>query len=95
MFNATTINQLLIPSVLIVCLVVGYCWKKLTAFEAKSHDLIPTALSLLGMVLTCFTLGWSLDHIAQGLITGLASTGLHQAFTRFIEGMSDKQQNDE
>lgn len=83
------IMNLIEPSVLIICLCVGYVWKHMTLVENKTHDYIPLSLMFLGIILTCW-MKFSVDVgvIAQGAITGLASVGLHQAFTRTIEGLS-------
>lgn len=83
------IMNLIEPSVLIICLCAGYVWKHMTLVENKTHDYIPLTLMFLGIVLTCW-MKWSFDVgiIAQGAITGLASVGLHQTFTRTIEGLS-------
>lgn len=81
--------NLIEPSVLVICLCVGYVWKHMTIVENKTHDYIPLTLMFLGIILTCW-MQWSIDVgvIAQGAITGLASVGLHQAFVRTIEGLS-------
>lgn len=82
------------PSVLIICLCIGFVWKHMTLVENKTHDYIPLTLMLIGVVLTCW-MKWSVDVgvIAQGAITGLASVGLHQTFTRTIDGLSATSQS--
>ncbi len=78
------LRNLIIPIVLVICLVVGYILKKWV------HDLdnkyIPTIEAILGAVLGCIAMkGISIEIIASGALTGLASTGLHQLFTQYIE----------
>lgn len=79
------IAQLYIPIVLVACLVVGYCIKHISWLEAVSNEYIPTILAVLGAVLGCVSAGTvSLENIVYGAVTGLASTGLHQAFSQLI-----------
>lgn len=79
------ITQLYIPIVLIACLVVGYCIKHISWLAAISNEYIPTILAVLGAVLGCVSAGSvSLENIVYGAVTGLASTGLHQAFSQLI-----------
>ena len=79
------ITQLYIPIVLIACLVVGYCIKHISWLAAVSNEYIPTILAVLGAVLGCVAAGSvSLENIVYGAVTGLASTGLHQAFSQLI-----------
>lgn len=79
------IMQLYIPIVLIACLVVGYCIKHISWLAAVSNEYIPTILAVLGAVLGCVAVGSvNLENIVYGAVTGLASTGLHQAFSQLI-----------
>lgn len=79
------ITQLYIPIVLVACLVVGYCIKHISWLAAVSNEYIPTILAVLGAVLGCVAVGSvSLENIVYGAVTGLASTGLHQAFSQLI-----------
>lgn len=86
MFN---IQEWIVPTVLIICLCVGYAIKHVKAIDIKFNDYIPLALLILGALLSCLMVGsCSIEAVAQGMLTGLASVGLHQAFTRTIEGLS-------
>lgn len=73
--------------VLIACLVVGYIIK--TSFDKIPNKYIPTILAVLGAIFNVFKSGISLESIVYGAVMGLASTGLHQAFTRFVEGTKE------
>ena len=44
---------------------------------------------MIGAVLNGFVSGFSVESIVYGAVMGLASTGLHQAFTQFIEGKNN------
>lgn len=70
--------------VMVACLVVGYILK--TTFDGVPNKYIPTILAVVGAVLNAIVSGVSVNSIVYGALMGLASTGLHQAFTRFIEG---------
>lgn len=69
--------------VLVACLIVGYIIK--TSFDKIPNKYIPTILAVLGAILNAVVSGLSVESVVYGALTGLASTGLHQAFTRFIE----------
>lgn len=79
-------SQYLIPTVVAGCLVVGYCIKHIKAFDL--NDYIPTILAALGAVIAGSINGFSVEILIAGAVSGLASTGLHQAFTRFLDSLS-------
>lgn len=68
--------------VLLACLTVGYLIK--TSFDCIPNKYIPTILAGLGCVLNLLVCGFTIESAVYGAVTGLASTGLHQAFTQFI-----------
>lgn len=79
-----------IPVVLVACLIVGYCIKHIAWLEKVSNEYIPAILAVLGAVLACVSTASSgnsitLETIVYGAFTGLASTGLHQAFKQIID----------
>lgn len=80
----TQLTQYFVLVVMIACLVVGYIIK--TSFDKIPNKYIPTILAVVGAVLNAIVSGVSVNSIVYGALMGLASTGLHQAFTRFIEG---------
>ena len=47
---------------------------------------IPVILAVVGAALNMFVSGLSVESAVYGAVMGLASTGLHQAFSRFIDG---------
>ena len=83
----TQLTQYFVLVVMVACLVVGYILK--TSFDGVPNKYIPTILAVVGAVLNAITSGVSVNSIVYGALMGLASTGLHQAFTRFIEGKGD------
>ena len=79
----TTLIQYFVLVVVVACLIVGYIIK--TSLNFIPNKYIPTILALLGAVLNPIVSGLSVETIVYGALMGLASTGMHQAFTRFIE----------
>lgn len=80
----TQLTQYFVLVVMVACLVVGYIIK--TSFDKVPNKYIPTILAVIGAVLNMIVSGMSVESIVYGALMGLASTGLHQAFTRFVEG---------
>lgn len=83
----TQVTNYFVLVVLVACLVVGYILK--TSFTSFPNKYIPTVLALIGMTLNLAVSGLSIENAVYGAVMGLASTGLHQAFTRFIEGKNE------
>ena len=78
-----------VPVVLAACLVVGYCIKHIKWLDSISNEYIPSILAILGAVLACVAnSSLTLETIVYGAFTGLASTGMHQAFKQLIEKFS-------
>lgn len=84
----TQLTQYFVLVVMVACLVVGYILK--TTFDGVPNKYIPTILAVVGAVLNAFVGGLSVESVVYGALMGLASTGLHQAFTRFIEGKNEE-----
>ena len=83
--DLSTLNTYLIPIVVIACLIVGYCIKHISWLDKVSNEYIPAVLAVLGAVLGCIANGnITLESVVFGALSGLASTGLHQAFTQII-----------
>lgn len=80
----TQLTQYFVLVVMIACLVVGYIIK--TSFDRVPNKYIPTILAIVGAVLNAVVSDVSVESVVYGALMGLASTGLHQAFTRFVEG---------
>ena len=78
------LTQYFVLVVVVACLVVGYIIK--TSFDKVPNKYIPTILAFVGAILNVAVSGISVESIVYGALMGLASTGLHQAFTRFVEG---------
>lgn len=79
----TDLTQYFVLVVMVACLVLGYVIKK--SFDFIPNKYIPAILALVGAVLNPVVSGLSVETVVYGALTGLASTGLHQAFSKFIE----------
>ena len=76
------IVNMYIPIVMVICLCVGFIMKK---FLPTDNKFIPLTLMILGAILACiYCKGVSIDHVAAGMVTGLASVGLHEVFKQLI-----------
>lgn len=76
-------TSLLIPLVVVGCLCVGYCVKHILPIDNKW---IPTVLFVIGATFGCL-IGkeFSIEAIISGGFSGLASTGLYEAFKQLVE----------
>lgn len=83
MIDLAFMTELYMPLVLAFCLIVGYILKHW--IKDVDNKLIPTILAILGAVCACVTTRTiTLELIVGGALSGLASTGLHQAFKNLI-----------
>lgn len=71
--------------VLMACLVVGYIIKHASFFKWVNNKDIPVVLAIVGAVVNPLVSGLSVESVVYGAVMGLASTGLHQAFKKFVE----------
>ena len=72
----------LIPIIAIGCLCVGFVLKKWMPADDKY---IPTILLVIGAISGAILFGLSYEGVVKGMLSGLASVGLHQAFHQFIK----------
>ena len=79
------LNGYIVPVVLIVCLCVGFIIKHVIPTD-KVNRFIPLIVGLLGVFITFWNSGWTLspEILAIGLVSGLASTGMHEILRQFI-----------
>lgn len=79
------LNQFSIPVIVGICLCVGYILKNVVTTD-KVNKFIPLIMGVLGLGLNMWiNLGVSPEIILGGLVSGLASTGLYEAFKQFIK----------
>ena len=79
------LNQFSAPVVTGICLCIGYILKNLIPSE-KVNKFIPLISGLLGVGLNAWLeMGISPQIVLTGLLSGLASTGLYEAFHQFLK----------
>lgn len=84
MFDLNLLGNDLVLVVVGICVCIGYVIK--TSFSFIENKYIPCIMALLGCALNVWISGGiSPEVILGGLFSGLASTGLHQAFKNLIE----------
>lgn len=82
------LTEYYIPVVIVACLIVGYVIKKSLDFIPNKY--IPLILAVLGAIVGCIANSTiDLNTVVYGSFSGLASTGLHQAFSKIIEKEED------
>lgn len=76
------------PSIVVLCCVIGAIIKHL--FDKIDNRYIPVIVACSGVVLACLA-GQSvtIENVAQGIISGWASTGVHQTFKNLRGGSND------
>lgn len=90
------LNDYFIPIVMAACLVIGYCIKHISWLYRISNEYIPAILALSGALLACIDAGMpSLAAVVKGAVTGLASTGLYEAFSQLTDKYSERMKCDE
>lgn len=88
MFDISTISSYLVPSIVILCLLVGYIVKNVVPSDSV-NQYIPLIVGVLGVVAAIFTAittgaAITVDVIVGGLASGLASTGLFEAYKNLL-----------
>lgn len=80
------LNDFIVLIVLGVCLCVGYIIKHAIPSD-KINKYIPLIMGVLGVGVNVWLNAFSFtpEILLGGLLSGLASTGLHQVFKQFIE----------
>ena len=83
--DLTILTENFVYVVMLACLVVGYIIKHASFFKWINNNDIPVILAVVGAIINPIVSGLSLESIVYGAVMGLASTGLHQAFKKFVE----------
>ena len=80
------LNDYMVLIVIGICLCVGYVIKHVIPSDAVNRY-IPLIMAVLGVVLNVWLSGFAFtpEILLGGLASGLASTGMHQLFNKFIE----------
>lgn len=82
------ISDYMVIIVLGICLCVGYVLK--TSVPQLDNKYIPLVMAVLGVIINVWiNMSFSPEILLGGLFSGLASTGLHQAFKQLINKDSE------
>ena len=71
---------------------VGFVMKKWIPTDDKW---IPTVLLILGGISGAILFGFEYEGVVKGMLSGLASVGLHQVFHQFVKNRDDEEEGDE
>ncbi|WP_143322875.1 phage holin family protein [Clostridium sp. HBUAS56010] len=79
------LNEFMLPVVLGICLCFGYILKNWV--KDVDNKYIPTICAVIGVVLASWLSNWAVTPqiVLSGMVSGLASTGFHQALKQYIE----------
>lgn len=84
MLDLSVISNYLVVVVILVCCCIGYVIK--TSLDFIPNKYIPLIMACLGVVLNYFIAGYfNVNVLLGGMLSGLSSVGLHQAFKNLIE----------
>lgn len=92
MFDLSTISTLIVPTILILCLCVGYIIKNLIPND-NINRFIPAILAVVAIAAGVFSAvstgtDITLDLIVGALVSGLASTAVYEQFKNLLGGSS-------
>ncbi|MCI6409252.1 MAG: phage holin family protein [Lachnospiraceae bacterium] len=90
----TELTKYFVFVVVVACLVVGYIIKHATFLKWIQNDDIPVILAFVGLAMNLCVSGFSIESAVYGAVMGLASTGLHQGFKKFIEGNNSEKETE-
>ena len=81
--DLTFLTEYAVPVIVGICLCLGFIIK--TSLDFIPNKYIPLIMAVLGLALNMFiTADFTADVILGGLFSGLASTGLYEAFKNVL-----------
>ena len=87
--DVSFLTQYLVPVIVGICLIVGYCIKSFIKND-RLDDFIPTIECVLGLLIAVWIHGTITPDIAlTGMASGLASTGLFEMVTHWLKGVEN------
>lgn len=80
------LNDYIVLVVVAICLCVGYVLKNVVTTD-KVNKFIPLIMAALGIALNLWVNAFSLtpEILLGGMVSGLASTGMYEAFHQFVK----------
>lgn len=94
MFDLSTISTMMMPTILILSLCVGYIVKNLIPNDSVNR-FIPLIVGVVGLVagvVSAITTGTpiTLELVVGSILSGLASVSVHEQFKNLLENKQDK-----
>mgnify|MGYP003321443104 CR=1 FL=1 len=84
------LSNFLVPIVVGICLCVGYILKHVVKTDVI-NKYIPVIVGVLGVALNAWmNMSLTPEVLLGGLVSGLASTGLHQVFKQIVENDNEE-----
>ena len=85
------LQNYMVYSIIGVCLCVGYILKN-TLSSKKVNQYIPLIMGVVGLLLNIYVQqAINIDVVLAGLFSGLASTGMYEAFRNVIDKFKNKE----
>lgn len=82
--DLTFISDFAIPVIVGICVCIGYIIKNMVTTD-KINKYIPLIVGMLGVILNIWmNMSFTPQILLGGLVSGLASTGLYEAFRNVI-----------
>lgn len=82
--DITFIQEFISPITLIVCLCVGYVMKNIIPNDSLNR-FIPLIAAIIGVAMSVWVeAAFTPSVICSGMVSGLASTGLYEAFAQLL-----------
>lgn len=91
MIDFSIFGEYFVLVVLVACLVAGYIIKHASFLTWIPNSDIPGILAVVGAVVNIIVSGASVEAIVYGALMGLASTGLHQSFKKWLDNIGTNQ----
>lgn len=87
--DISSLSSYAVPVIVGICVCVGYVLRSVVPTD-KVNKYIPLIMAVLGVGLNCWiATSVSPDIILGGMFSGLASTGMYEAFKQLIVGGSE------
>lgn len=83
----TFLTEHFVLIVVMACVVTGYVIKHASFLKWIPNDDIPGILAVVGAIINAIISGATAESIIYGAVMGLASTGLHQSFKKWLDNL--------
>ena len=85
MIDLTFLTNYAVPIIVGICLCVGYVLKNIVTTDVI-NKYIPLIMAVIGVVLNIWiNMAFTPEILLEGMFSGLASTGLHEAFKQLVK----------